>query len=119
MLDDSIDNSFKFSPEPDLMGWNPLMEIIEIMDQLTTTYKRLMPTALLQNATLFRSAYSPIVALEVLFRRIKDCQEIQTLGDDLYTPMQLLNNTIRLLLGCGLYQRDFKEWDRKSVANKV
>ena len=33
--------------------------------------------------------------------------------------MQLLNNAIRLLLGCGLYQQDFKEWDRKSVADKV
>jgi hypothetical protein len=80
------------------MGWNPLMEIIKIMDQLTTTYGRPMPTALLQNDTRFRSAYSPINAPEVLFRRIEDCQEIQTLGDDPYAPMQLLNNVIRLLL---------------------
>ena len=78
-----------------------------------------MPTALLQNETLLQSAYSPIDAPEVLFRRIEDCQEIQT--DDPYTPMQLLNNAIRLLLGCGLYQRqrDFEEWDRKNVTNKV
>ena len=95
------------------------MEIIKIMDQLTTTYGRPMPTALLQNDTRFRSAYSPIDAPEVLFRRIEDCQEIQTLGDDPYTPMQLLNNTIRLLLGSGLYQRDFKEWDCKNATNKV
>ena len=33
--------------------------------------------------------------------------------------MQLLNNAIRLLLGCGLYQRDFEEWDRKTAADKV
>jgi hypothetical protein len=33
------------------------------------------------------------------------------LGEDPYTPMQLLNNAIRLPLGCGLYQQDFKEWD--------
>ena len=109
MLDDSIDDAFKFSPDLDLTGWNPSMKIIEIMDQLTTTYGRSTPTALLQNDTLFRSTYPPIDAPEVLFRRIKDCQEIQTLGDDLYTPMQLLNNAIRLLLGCGLYQRDFEE----------
>jgi hypothetical protein len=42
-----------------------------------------------------------------------------TIGDDPYTPMQLLNNAIRLLLGCGLYQRDFDEWDRKPAADKV
>ena len=33
--------------------------------------------------------------------------------------MQILNNAIRLLLECGLYQRDFEEWDRESVADKV
>ena len=42
-----------------------------------------------------------------------------TLGDDPYTPMQLLNNAIRLLLGCGLYQRDFEEWDRKIATDKI
>jgi hypothetical protein len=41
------------------------------------------------------------------------------LGDDPYTPMQLLNNAIRMLLGCALYQRDFKEWDQKLPANKM
>ena len=107
VLDETIDDAFKFSPDPNLTGWNPLMEINKIMEQMTTTYGRPTPTALLQNDTLFRSPYSPIDAPEVLFRRIEDCQEIMTLGDDPYTPMQLLNNTIRLLLGCGLYQRDF------------
>ena len=86
---------------------------------MTTTYGRPTPTALLQNDTLFRSPYSTIDAPEVLFRRIEDCQEIMTLGDDPYTLKQLLNNAIRLLLGCGLYQRDFDEWDRKPAADKV
>ena len=109
MLDDSINDTFKFFPDLDLTGWNPSMKIIKIMDQLTTIYGRPMPTALLQNDTLFRSAYSPIDAPEILFRRIKDCQEIQTLGNDPYTPLQLLNNATRLLLGCGLYQRNFEK----------
>ena len=78
-----------------------------------------MPTVLLQNDTLFRSPYLPTNAPEVLFHKIKDCQEIMTLGEDPYTPMQLLNNAIRLLLGCGLYQRDFEEWDRKLAADKI
>ncbi len=54
MLDDSVNNAFKFSPDPYLTGWNRLMEIIKIMDQLTTTYGRPTPTALLQNNTQFR-----------------------------------------------------------------
>ncbi len=95
------------------------MEITEIMEQMTTTYGRPTSTVLLQNDMLFRSPYSPIDAPEVLFRRIKYCQEIMTLGDDPYTPMQLLNNAIRLLLGCGFYQRNFEEWDPKTAADKV
>ncbi len=77
------------------------------------------PIALLQNNTLFRSVYSPLDTPEVLFRKIKDYQEIKMLGDNPYTPMQLLNNAIWLLLGWGLYQRDFKEWDQKLPANKM
>ena len=42
-----------------------------------------------------------------------------TPGEDPYTPMQLLNNAIRLLLGCELYQHDFEQWDRKLTADKI
>jgi hypothetical protein len=41
------------------------------------------------------------------------------LGDNPYPLMQLLNNAIWLLLGCGLYQRDFEEWDCKVLADKM
>ena len=61
MLDDSIDDPFKFSPHPDLMGWNPSMEIIKIMDKLTTTYGRPTPTALLQNDTDSGSHTPPLM----------------------------------------------------------
>ena len=119
VLDETIDDTFKFSPDPNLTGWNPSMEIINFMEQMTTTYGRPTPTALLQNNTLFCSPYLPIDAPKVLFGRINDCQEIMTLGDGPYTPMQLLNNAIRLLLGCGLYQRNFEEWDCKTAADKI
>ncbi len=78
-----------------------------------------MPDALLQNDTHFQSVYSLNNAPEILFHRIKDCQEIQILGDNPYTPKQLLNNATQLLLGCGLYQHNFEEWDRKIPANKI
>ncbi len=48
VLDKTIDDAFKFSPDPNLTGWNPSMEIIEIIKQMTTTYRRPTPTALLQ-----------------------------------------------------------------------
>ena len=79
----------------------------------------LRPPRSSKNDMLFRSPYSPTDAPEVLFRRIEDRQEIMTLGEEPYTLMQLMNNAIRLLLGCGLYQRDFEEWDRKLAADKI
>ncbi len=119
MLDGNINKVFKFSSDPNLTRWNPLMEIETILEQLVGTYGCPTPNALLQNDTHFQSVYSPKNAPEILFCRIKDCQEIQILGDDPYTPKQLLNNAIQLLLGCGLYQRNFKKWDCKIPANKI
>ena len=95
------------------------MEPREMFDQITATYGKPMPAALLQNDTLFQSIYSPNNAPEVLFRRIEDCQEVQILGEDPYTAQQLLNNAVRLLLQCGLYTRDFKDWDRKPSNNRI
>ncbi len=74
LLDDNIDDTFKVLNNPALVGWNPTIEIREIFDQITSTYGRPTPAALLQNDTLFRSVYSPQDAPEVLFRRIEDCQ---------------------------------------------
>ena len=119
LLDDNIDDVFKVSNNPALVGWNPAMEVRDIFDQITSIYGRPVPAALLQNDMLFWSVYSPQDAPEVLFRRIKDCQEVQILGEDPYTAQQLLNNAGRLLLQCGLYTRDFEDWDRKIAADKI
>jgi hypothetical protein len=94
IVDDNIDDAFKVSDNPLLVGWNPSMEPREMFDQITTTYGRPTPAALLQNDTLFQSVYSPNDAPEVLFRRIEDCQEVQILGEDPYTAQQLLNNAV-------------------------
>ena len=103
VLDQNTDGAFKVSDDPNLTEWNLAMEIREILDHMVTTYGRPTPNALLQNNKLFCSVYSLTKAPEVLFHWIKKCQEIQTLGDDPYSPMQLLNNVIQLLLRCGLY----------------
>jgi len=95
------------------------MEPREMFDQITATYGKPTPAALLQNDTLFRSVYSPNNAPEVLFRCIKDCQEVQILGEDPYTAQQLLNNAVRLLLQCVLYARDFEDWDRKPSSDRI
>ena len=119
ILNDNIDDAFKVSNDPALVGWNQSMEPQEMFIQLTATYGKPTPAALLQNDTLFRSVYSPNDAPEVLFRRIGDCQEVQILGEDPYTAQHLLNNAVRLLLQCRLYTRDFKDWDRKPSSNRI
>ncbi len=115
-LDDNIEDAFKVSNDPALVGWNPSMEIY---NQITTKYGCPTPAALLQNDALFWGIYSPLDAPEVLFQCIKDCQEVQILEEDPYTVQQLLNNAVRLLLQCGLYIRDFEDWDRKPKADKI
>jgi hypothetical protein len=64
MLNEHINNAFKFSLVPELMGWNPLMEITKIMDQLTTTYGCPTPVVLLQIDTLFQKVHSPATSLK-------------------------------------------------------
>jgi hypothetical protein len=54
-LDDGIDNAFNVSNDPALTGWNASMEPRDMFDQITATYGRPTPAALLQNDTLFRS----------------------------------------------------------------
>jgi hypothetical protein len=77
------------------------------------------PAAFLKIVTLFRSVYSPQDSPKVLFCCIEDCQEVQILGEDPYTPQQLLNNAVHLLLQCGLYTRNFNDWDKKIAADKI
>jgi hypothetical protein len=52
-LDDGIDDAFKVSNDPSLMGWNVSMEPREMFDQITATYGRPTPAALLQNDMFF------------------------------------------------------------------
>jgi hypothetical protein len=66
VLNNNIDDAFNVSNGPMLVGWNPLMEPQEMFNQITSTYGKPTPAALLQNDTLFRSVYSPNNALEVL-----------------------------------------------------
>jgi hypothetical protein len=53
ILNDNIDNAFKVSDDPMLVGWNPSMAPREMFNQITTTYGQPTPAAQLQNDTLF------------------------------------------------------------------
>jgi hypothetical protein len=82
MLDDTISNQFKVSNTPNLTGWNLTMTIRAILKQLKTSYGKPDTMTLFGNDTLFRSPFPANEAPEMLFYRIKQCQEIQILAQD-------------------------------------
>ncbi len=105
MLNGCISNNkFKMSPGPRLIGWNLTMSIQDMLNQLKLAY--------VHNDTLFRSTFCATAAPECLFWCIKQCQEIQVIADNPYTPMQLMTNTVHLLMVSGIFpMREFKDWE--------
>ncbi len=114
MLNDSISNQFKVSNTPNLTEWNSTMTILVILDQLEASYgKPDTMTLLFGNDTLFQSPFPPNKAPEMLFYRIEQCQEIQILAQDPYTPTQIINNAVRLLQQSGIFPlKKFDDWDK-------
>jgi hypothetical protein len=111
-LDASINDALKVSNDPNVRGWHAGMRVIDILDQLSSTYGQPTPSALEANDHIFRSPTSAADAPEVLFRRIEECAEKALLGQNPYTDKQLITNTICLLLTTGLYICAFEDWDQ-------
>ncbi len=67
---------------------------------------------LFQNDTLFRSPFPATKAPEMLFYRIKQCQETQILAQDPYSKTQIINNALRLLMQLGIFPlKEFNIWE--------
>jgi hypothetical protein len=95
------------------------MRVIDILDQLSTTYGQPTPLALEANDHIFQSPMSAADPPQVLFRRIKECAKTALLGENPYTDKQLIMNMIRLLLTKGLYIRAFEDWDHLAKGAKT
>ncbi len=114
-LDASINDAFKVSNDPMIQGWHAGMQVINILDQLSTIYSQPTPAVLKTNDTVFCSLYSAANAPEVLFRRIKECAKTAQLSRNPYTDWQLVTNAIHLLLTTKLYTWPFEDWDRLTL----
>jgi hypothetical protein len=97
-LDNTVPNQFKVSNQPNLTGWNASMLIQDILTQLETLYGKPTPMVLHNNNILFWSAMARTDAPKMLFYRIKQCQEIATLAGDPFTPMQIMNTVVCILM---------------------
>jgi hypothetical protein len=112
MLNYTTSNHFKVSNTPNFTGWNSMMMILAILEQLETSYGKPDTMTLFGNDTLFQSPFPANKAPEMLFCRIEQCQEIQILAQDHYTPMQIINNAVRLLMQSGIFPlKEFDMWD--------
>jgi hypothetical protein len=118
-LDASINNAFKVSNNPNVRRWHAGMRVINILNQLSTTYGQPTPAVLEANNHIFRSPTSAANAPKVLFRRIEDCTKKVLLGKNPYTDKQLITNTICLLLTTRLYVRAFEDGDQLLEAQKT
>jgi hypothetical protein len=81
MLDANVSDQFKVSNNLTLTGWNLTMSIIDILGQLHVLYGKPNMMMLYTNDTFFRSPMTANDLPEMLFYRIKQCQEIQCIGN--------------------------------------
>ena len=115
MLDDSIDNNFKVSNDPNLKGWNPTMSVQMILSQLETAYGKPTGTTMWDNDKVFRAPFGANDIPESLFQRLERCQEVAIIGGNPYSQTQLVNCAVQLLLQSGVFpMKEFEDWEREA-----
>jgi hypothetical protein len=112
MLDENIYPHYKVLNVTTMMGWNATMSVRSTLEQLEDSYIKPNMIMIHQNDLLFRSPFLPSKAPEMLFYRIEQCQEIQTIAEDPYTPKQIISNAVRLLMASGIFLlKEFDTWE--------
>jgi hypothetical protein len=112
MLDENVQLQYKVSNVTTMMGWNATMRVRSILEQLEGSYGKPDMMTIHQNDLLFRSPFLPSKAPEMLFYRIKQCQDIQTIAEDPYTPKQIISNAVRLLMALETFPlKEFDTWE--------
>jgi hypothetical protein len=112
MLDENVQPQYKVSNVTTMMGWNATMSVRLILEQLEGSYGKPNMMTIHQNDLLFQSPFLPSKAPEMLFYRIEQCQEIQTIAEDPYTPKQIISNAVRLLMVSGMFPlKEFDTWE--------
>ncbi len=99
-----------------MTGWNSLMSMCSIIEQLKTLYGKPDTLPLFHNDALFHTPFLANKVPEMLFCQIKQCQGIQMIAQDLYTPKQIIVNAIRLLMQSGIFPlKEFDMWEAMPV----
>ena len=73
---ETVPNRYKVLNKPNLTGWNTLMFIHTILDQLMASYSMPEAMVLFNMDMLFQSMFPPTEVPKMLFYCIEQCQEI-------------------------------------------
>jgi hypothetical protein len=112
MLDKYINNHFKVSNDPNLIGWNPTMSIQLILAQLGASYGKPSKQLMWNNVKVFQTDFLSNNAQELLFHYVEQCQEVAIIARNPYTPTQLITNTMHLLLQSKIFpMKEFEDWE--------
>jgi hypothetical protein len=112
MLNKNILNHFKVSNDPTLIGWNPMMSVQLILTQLETSFGKPSNALMWNNVKLFRLYFNPNDAIELLFLRVEQCQEVAIMARNPYSDTQLIRNTVHLLLQSVIFpMKEFEDWE--------
>ena len=115
-LNNNIGNQFKVSNLANMTRWNSSMSIHTIFEQLERLYGKPNTMTLFHNNTLFCSTFPATNAPKMLFHQIKQCQEIQTIAPNPYTPTQIINNAVQLLMSSCIFPlKEFDTWEVSAV----
>ncbi len=88
------------------------MSIIDILGQLQVSYGKPNMMMLYTNDTLFRSPLTSGNSPKMLFYRIKQCLEIQRVGNLPYSEEQIIANAVRILLKANIFPlKEFNAWE--------
>jgi hypothetical protein len=118
MFDTNIAIQFKDSNIPFPMECNSTMSVILILNQLQDTYGKPNMMTLFNNVTLFQSPITLTDSPEMLFYRIKQCQEIQCIGKLLCSNDQITANAACILFQANVFPlKEFVMWE--ALATKM
>jgi hypothetical protein len=112
MFDANIAAQFKVSNTPSLSEWNSLMSVNVILDKFQDSYGKPNMKTLFNSDTLFRSPMTPNNLPEMFFCRIKQCQEIQRIGNFPYSNDQIIANAVRILFRANIFPlKELDTWE--------
>jgi hypothetical protein len=118
MFDTNIVAQLKISNTLSLTGWNSMMSVNVILEQLQDSYGKPNMMTLFNNGTLFQSPMTPTNSHEMLFYCIKQCQEIQCIGKLPYSNNQIIANAVRILFQANIFPlKEFNTWE--ALATKM